>query len=286
LYNADSKQKIGGDTLIVWALFDSGNGCYKKAVQQYFPNDIEIYSIGLDIENQNQHFIHMNLASYGELFGESQLFCDLDKLPKPDIILASPPCESWSVASGMKGGNVCWYSEELFTLFGTVKSENSFTLRTHEQLEEQFEKVPYFKKHWWKTVYNRINGELCAFNIIRIIERYQPKVWVIENPQSSRLWRYYKQIQGFQGIENIAHYNAYNKHFPKKPTTFYSNHSFALKTTKEKASVVISKTKGDERSVIQGYNARSNIPLLLIKDILQCSIQIIEKQKNNQKRKD
>ena len=29
----------------------------------------------------------------------------LDKLEPPDVILASPPCESWSVASAMKGGN-------------------------------------------------------------------------------------------------------------------------------------------------------------------------------------
>lgn len=36
------------------------------------------------------------------------LWEQLDKLDRPDVILASPPCESWSVASAMKGGNACW----------------------------------------------------------------------------------------------------------------------------------------------------------------------------------
>ena len=264
--------------MIVWALFDSGNGCYKKAVETYFAEDIEIYSIGLDIENKNNHFIHIDLADYSELFGESKLFCQLDKLPKPDIILASPPCESWSVASSMTGGNVCWYTEEIITLFGIEKANNNFSLRTREQLESWFEKTPHFKKHWWKTVLNRINGELCAFNITRIIERYEPEIWVIENPQSSRIWRYYKQIQNFYGIENVAHYNAYDKEFPKKPTTFYSNIHLPLKTTREKANVVISPKAADGRKTIQGYNARSNIPLLLIKDILEYCIQKLQKR--------
>jgi len=263
--------------LIVWALFDSGNGCYKKAAETYFPKDIEIYAIGLDVENKNNHFIQVNLGDYSELFGESQMFQQLDTLPKPDVILASPPCESWSVASSIKDGNVCWYTEEIITLFGIEKANNNFTLRTREQLEDWYKRVPYFKKHWWKTVFNRINGELCAFNTIRIIERYQPQIWVIENPQSSRLWRYYKQIQNFYAIENVAHYNAYDKDFPKKPTTFYSNIYLPLKTTTEKASVVISSKKSDGRKIIKGYNARSNIPLPLIKDILEHCINSLKK---------
>lgn len=264
--------------MIVWSLFDSGNGCYKNAAERYFLNRLVNYSIGLDIENKNTHFIHLNLADYSDLFGSSVMFTRLDQLPKPDIILASPPCESWSIASSMKGGNVCWYSEELLTLFGPVKSTNSFTLRTRSQLEGHFEKSPHFKKFWWKTVYNRINGELCAYNTIRIIERYQPQVWVIENPQTSKIWRYYREIQDFQGIENVAHYNAYDRSFSKKPTTFYSNIYLPIRTSYERAEAVLSRRKGDDRRVIHGYNAKSNIPLPLIKDILECCIRYIEKR--------
>lgn len=88
--------------MIVWALFDSGNGCYTQAAKEY--SDIEIYPIGMDIENKNDHFINLNLADYSRMFGDNTLFDTLDKLPSPDLIIASPPCESWSVASAMWGG--------------------------------------------------------------------------------------------------------------------------------------------------------------------------------------
>lgn len=87
--------------MIVWALFDSGNGCYTQAAKEY--SDIEIYPIGMDIENKNDHFINLNLADYSRMFGDNTLFDTLDKLPSPDLIIASPPCESWSVASAMWG---------------------------------------------------------------------------------------------------------------------------------------------------------------------------------------
>ncbi len=88
-------ESSAGMKKVVWALFDSGNGCYKRSADEI--EEIEIYSIGLDIENKNSHFINLNLADYSRLFGNNQLFETLDKLPHPDLIIASPPCESWSV---------------------------------------------------------------------------------------------------------------------------------------------------------------------------------------------
>ena len=250
--------------MIVWALFDSGNSCYKQAINRYF-KELDVYSIGIDIENKNNNFINLNLADTSEYFGESKLFKELDKLPNPDIILASPPCESWSNASAMLSGNVCWYTESTRTMFGQEFVNNDFTIRTRQQLETKND-TP-FKKHWWKTVYSRLNGELCAFNTIRIIERYKPTVWVIENPQSSRIWKYFSQIQDFHGIKNIAHYSAYSKKYSKKPTCFYSNRMFNLKTTKEKSELTF-QGLGD-KGISRSYNVRSEIPLELIKDILE-----------------
>lgn len=90
--------------MIVWSLFDSGSSCYKQAIEEYFPS-YENYSIGIDKLNKNHNFINLDLADFKEIFGSTVMFDTLDKLPKPDIILASPPCESWSVASAMRGGN-------------------------------------------------------------------------------------------------------------------------------------------------------------------------------------
>lgn len=83
--------------MIVWALFDSGNGSYTKGVKELNEKDlcnIDVYPIGIDIEKRNNHFINLNLADYSRLFGDNTLFNTLDKLPKPDLIIASPPCES------------------------------------------------------------------------------------------------------------------------------------------------------------------------------------------------
>lgn len=115
--------------MIVWALFDSGNGCYTQAAKLYNESNgdvINIYPIGIDIESKNNHFINLNLADYSRMFGDNKLFDELDKLPKPDLIIASPPCESWSVASAMWGGNASWKQET-----GAVNRELSkFTVRS------------------------------------------------------------------------------------------------------------------------------------------------------------
>lgn len=96
--------------MIIWALFDSGNGCYAQGVKELNEEgqNIAIYSVGLDIEKQNSHFINLNLADYSYLFGDNKMYDTLDRLPKPDLIIASPPCESWSKASAMNSGNACW----------------------------------------------------------------------------------------------------------------------------------------------------------------------------------
>ena len=81
--------------MIVWALFDSGNGCYTQGAelfnQSVDQSAVEIYPIGIDIESKNNHFINLNLADYSRMFGDNKLFDELDKLPKPDLIIASPP---------------------------------------------------------------------------------------------------------------------------------------------------------------------------------------------------
>ena len=46
--------------LVVWALFDSGNGCYKQVADEL--ENVEIYSVGLDVKNKNTHFINFKLS--------------------------------------------------------------------------------------------------------------------------------------------------------------------------------------------------------------------------------
>ena len=239
------------DNMIVWALFDSGNGCYKQAADKM--EGIELYSIGLDIENKSDHFLSVNLADYSYLFGNDILIKELSKLPKPDLIIASPPCESWSVASAMKGGNASWKQEQGDSLFEPQTPLSRFTIREHKD----YEKVQY---KFERSLINRINGELCTFNTIKIIKAFKPKYYIIENPASSRMWEYIENVIGFDiPYENMTYYNNYGYEL-KKPTKFKSNLDLQLKRDNTHVGYSM-----PER--MHGYNNRSNIPEKLILDI-------------------
>ncbi len=240
--------------MIVWALFDSGNGCYAQSAKKF--EDIEIYSIGLDIEKRHDHFISLNLADYSHLFGDDRLFKTLDTLPTPDLIIASPPCESWSVASAMKDGNASWKQEKGDGLFDSQTPLSRFTIRDYKD----YERYQYKPE---KSLLNRINGELCTFNTIQIIKRFDPPIYIIENPAGSKMWEYIERVLGFEiPYDNLTYYNNYG--YPaKKATKFKSNVNLNLK------KIAVPNELGVKRLDRKGgaYNARSNIPLDLIKDI-------------------
>ncbi|ANF62600.1 DNA methyltransferase [[Haemophilus] ducreyi] len=243
--------------MIIWALFDSGNGCYTKAAQS-FPN-IEIYPIGIDIEQANDYFIPLNLADYWRVFVDKTLFNVLDTLPQPDVILASPPCESFSVASAMWGGNACWKREN--------PKGSRFVIRHYSDYEVP--QVPRKCYKYERLFFNRINGELCIYNTISIIQHYQPKVFIIENPLASRMWDYIKDVIGFSiPFDNPTYYGNYN--YPiKKPTKFKSNIDLGLKYENYYSGVRMN-------DVCKTYNARSNIPASLIDSIYHRVIAYLE----------
>lgn len=240
--------------IVTWALFDSGNGCYFKAASNFA--NIDIYSIGLDIENKNNHFINLNLADYRYyLFGDKTLYKTLDKLPKPDFIIASPPCESWSVASAMDGGNACWKQEQGDSLFEPQTPLSRFTIRDYKDYEKY-----QFKPE--KSLVTRINGELCVFNLIQIIKKYKPTYFIIENPASSKIWDYIEKILGFDiPYENLTYYNNYDDYPVKKPTKFKSNLRLDLRCENIPNKIEFRK--------MAGYNNRSNIPKSLVDEIFK-----------------
>ena len=245
--------------MIAWALFDSGNGSYTKGVKELNEKglcNIDVYPIGIDIEKRNNHFINLNLADYSRLFGDNTLFNTLDKLPKPDLIIASPPCESWSNASAMTGGNACWKQEDLSdSLFTPQKEASMFTIRNAYDYEEAYINYKYDRQFM-----KRINGELCVFNTIEIIKRYKPMYFVIENPASGRLWKYIDEVIGFKlPYLNLTRYNNYD--YPlQKPTKFASNLYLGLKND-------IIKQEIEWGNFSKSYNERSNIPQKLVIEI-------------------
>ena len=241
----------------IWGLFDDGNGCYRQAVDEYNVNmggQHTITSIGI-----GEACIKQDL-SINMLHNPNALWEKLDKLERPDVILASPPCESWSVASAMKGGNACWKQEKdmIVNIFGEYEQGSRFTIRNHIDYEN-------YRFKYDKSFLTRINGEMCIYNTLKIIERYRPKIYIIENPAYGRIWDYIKEVIGFNiPHENLTYYNNYD--YPiKKPTKFASNIDLKLLKDDIKNTIKFNKLN---ITGINRYNARSNIPLPLIKDIL------------------
>ena len=240
----------------IWGLFDDGNGCYRQAVDEYNVNiggQHTITSIGIGDACINQD-LAVNM-----LHKPNALWETLDGLDRPDVILASPPCESWSVASAMKGGNACWKQEKDITinLFGEYEQGSKFTIRNHIDYKN-------YQFKYDKSFLTRINGEMCIYNTLKIIERYQPKVFVIENPAHGRIWEYIANVIGFDiPYENLTYYNNYG--YPlKKPTKFGSNINLRLLKENVQANIQMK----DLKSGCNRYNLRSNIPSPLIQDIL------------------
>lgn len=230
---------------IVWALFDDGVGSWNHC--GYDKELFTIISIGINDNPdwENYYKIDLSLNNY-------DLIKQLEKLPKPDIIVASPPCESWSIADNQQ------------RLYRKATSEGTIELFTEQNILDNNEKMHKNRKRdyhkQWRTT---LCGMETALATDLIVKHFNPKIWVIENPQTSKLWEFLP-IFGTtlrEGYANIAHYNSYNDEFTKKPTRFYSNVQLFLKAENKKSS-----TPWEN---VCGYDRRSSIPKDLLLDILQ-----------------
>lgn len=177
-------------------------------------------------------------------------------MPKPDLIIASPPCESWSNASAMDRGNACWKQEQGDSLFQPQEPLSIFTVRDHKD----YDRYQYYPN---KQLMKRINGELCIFNTVEIIKRYKPKYWIIENPAHGRIWQYIERVLGFEiPFENHTRYNNYDDYPISKPTRFSGNIELNLKNKKRANNVKF-------QDWTKSYNERSNIPQSLVCEIFE-----------------
>lgn len=167
--------------LVCWALFDSETGDYMSTIHRYFEDKVDVYGVGISHYGKNtDHYVNFDLADFSELFGKPSLATRLLKvLPKPDIIVASPPCESWSHMTSINNGNIHWkrYASKLFP-------ENKIF-----QLQDTDVQTGFVKAVDIKTFFTRVNGELCHQNTWDIIKETKPAVFMVENPDNYS-WEY------------------------------------------------------------------------------------------------
>lgn len=207
------------DKKIIWDLFGGGVNSVYHALKNN--DDFEVYTFDLvpETEHQNQHVIDL-----------SKKFQDLkeyfSKLPKPDIIVASPLCQSFSSVLTMKGGGTCFweYENESKTSLKERSIENFNLLKSGFTKNLKSEKQLFLKRL----------GEKCINNTIDLIKEFKPKYFYIENPKNSLIWKYiqFNRNDFFKNdfIFNKCFYSAYGYSQPK-PTIFLSNINFELDNT-------------------------------------------------------
>ena len=205
---------------IIWSLFDS-----ETAITQDLNSDeYEVYSIGLPSSSAiTDNFIKIDLS-------KRSCLKKLEKLPKPDIIFASPPCESWI---SLNIGNVRFFNRNF----------NEHNL----YWQKNFKANNYMKKH--REV--RLLGQKTAFYTWKIINKFNPDLWCIENGVTSFLFKYLFNYHNTNGYKNMLCYKAYDSDFSEKRTIIFSNKKMVLKNKykKTETKTVISTSKAMRNKV-------------------------------------
>lgn len=162
------------------------------------------------------------------------------------IITISFPCESFSSATCLTGGNACWKEQD-----------GKLRLRTKEELIGT--RYNYEKQNFKGTL-----GKTILDNAIKVIEILKPLRWYLENPHRSLAWKYIEQnYKDFwaASIVNKASYCMYWDKMVEKKTTFLSNIKLDF--------IKCNHDKHINFENVHGYDIRSIIPTDLIKDIFK-----------------
>ena len=176
----------------------------------------------------------------------------LEKLPKPDIIFASPPCESWVMVNI---GNVRFYERN-------YNEHNLYWQRN-------------FKPNKFKKIFEerRLLGQKTAYYTTEIIKKFKPELWCVENGSSSLIFKYLYKYHNLKGNQNKTYYSSYdNINFSRKPTVIYSNIKMNLRSDFKKGlKVIVSEAKSnriDGVKYLSDYAERSAVPIQLYHHIL------------------
>lgn len=240
---------------VIWSLFDSETAI----TQELNCEDYIVYSIGLPSNSAiTDNFISMDLS-------KRSCLKKLEKLPKPDIIFASPPCETWITVNI---GNVRFYE----------RNYNEHNL----YWQKNFKANNYALHH--RNL--RLLGQRTAYFTFKIIEKFKPELWCIENGATSLLFKYLYNFHNLKGFKNLTYYDNYNAvDFSLKPTYIFSNKKLMLNKNlkhnkdKNKNRIAMNTKLSDKlkRQIItcgflaikKTYAERSSVPLQLYNHILE-----------------
>ncbi|WP_322941724.1 C-5 cytosine-specific DNA methyltransferase [Mycoplasmopsis canis] len=197
--------------IIVWDLFGGGQNSVYQAIGDNPLFEIYTFDLYLEKYHNKQYVIDLSqdISYLKEYFS---------KFPKPNIIVASPLCQSFSSTLTLKGGGTCFWKYRDETK--TTLIERS--IEEFNQLKSGFTR--YLSAD--KQLFIKRLGENCINNTIDIIKEFKPKYWYIENPKSSLMWKFIKynrsDFYNKSFVFNKTFYGEYGYKQPK-PTIFLSN---------------------------------------------------------------
>ncbi|KNG79510.1 C5 methylase (MAV1virus-like) protein [Mycoplasma sp. HU2014] len=226
--------------IIVWDLFGGGqNSVYNSINENEKIRDLfEVYTWDVT-EPTREHHYKLDLSSDDivELF---------KGYPKPDIIVASPLCQSFSCVLSMKGGG---------TPFWKLNENKDLVI---ERSVEEFEQLKNgFTKNLKADVQLFIKrlGQKCLDNTIELIKYYKPKLFYIENPKNSMMWKYIKlnRKDFFDENNHFLNEASYGKYgfLTTKATYFYSNLRLELKKGRIEPPYYVKEIDGEKYYVLK-----------------------------------
>ena len=229
---------------VIYALFDDGNQSVKKALE---PLGYEVYSFGIQ---KKDTVINCDLTDLNDFIEKTK------NLPKPDLIFANPPCETFSIATASgydsgKKGNIYYYNDGTPVIdFDDWKTSTYNNVKTMKKNK---------KEYFDNLVIKRETSEKLHLNTDKIIEILEVP-GVIENPKTSYCWKMFHKDY----IKNEAHYSAYDERYTKKPTFFATTKKLELEKVKKGW-----KQKKSWSDSTGNYNLRSSVPKELIIHIVE-----------------
>ena len=225
----------------ILALFDDGNGSVKKALP-----DHDVVSVGIGNAD-----IVMDLSDMKNI----KKLVDMHQKEPFDLLMASPPCESWSFATAGNNGNA--YRDKDSLALRTFQNWKEHPFASVRKLVER--NAPEIPAAYARYLRNGVNGDLTALFTAELVKALGIP-FVIENPQSSMLFEKLKR-EGLDFVKNTACYSAYSDEFSLKRTGFASNVEMSLKNA-NKAAFRMKQVKSNRKILW------SSIPADLIKDIV------------------
>ena len=147
--------------LICWDLFGGGGNSVYKALKNN--KQIEVWTFDITKPTRKNH-LELDLS-------QKNIIDFFKKYPKPDIIVASPLCQSFSSVLSMKGGGTPFWKLN--------NTKDRIVLRTIKEFNEL--KSGFTKNLNPSTqLFIAKLGKKCIDNTIKLIEHYKPKYWYIE----------------------------------------------------------------------------------------------------------